>query len=330
VATAPPAGVSMATPDPSADRSPLQTLDLLRAIWKPSDPRFLPLKETGLSGFSPLAARAVLTALLVHARGGATHPSHATLVAATGLGRSTVIRTLGHLEALGLIERTSRPPRSTLYVIVPLWDGPAAGRSQSGTVEPPSTVPELDGTGPERDGSVPERDGHSPGAGHELPLELPVELHTDDDDVGGRAREREVIPDVEQVVLDAQEEMRSVVTEWLDGQGLDKYQQAELRAAEPVIRGDDATAWHVAGVGDVPWPDRPRILRVALSAWLEKWPKYQVRSSVRYAASQQLDPLPARPSVMPKDQRRRRQRPMGTDAPGLHDRIPAAYDAVSE
>lgn len=94
--------------------------------------------------------RLVLVALILHRNGeqGRCCPSHPTLAAETGLGRSTVIRTLGQLEERELIERSAKPPAPTLYT-VSLRDRPGAGPSRC----------EME--------TVPERDGDRPGAGPE-------------------------------------------------------------------------------------------------------------------------------------------------------------------
>jgi hypothetical protein len=127
----------------------MQPLDVHRAIWKRSDPAFLADLTT--------PERAVLSALAVHAGDAGCYPSHTTLVAGTGLARSTVIQTLMRLEGRRLITRVVNPPQPTRYT-VHLMDRPANG---------PSTT---------RTKTVQLMDHNRPPNGHELLIELPKEL----------------------------------------------------------------------------------------------------------------------------------------------------------
>lgn len=82
-------------------------------------------------------------------------PSLTHLCKKTGMGRSTVARTLLAMESAQLIGREQRENQSTRYVLnVSRW-------SQSGTSATAGLVPQ-------RDGVVPQRDGGSARAGHSL------------------------------------------------------------------------------------------------------------------------------------------------------------------
>ena len=94
-------------------------LATFRRLWKPSDAAFI----EGLT----TPQRAVLAVLVIHTNDdGVAWPSLTTIANASGLGRSTVVRALGQLESLGLVNRTSNPPQPTRYT-VPFWDRPALG-----------------------------------------------------------------------------------------------------------------------------------------------------------------------------------------------------------
>ena len=128
----------------------IRPLAASRRLWKPTDSGFI----EGLT----TPQRSVLAVLLVHTNeDGLAWPSHTSIARASGLGRSTVVRALGQLEALGAIIRTSNPPQPTHYT-VPLWDRPALGPSRS------------------EGETVPQRALDRPAAGHELLRELPNKL----------------------------------------------------------------------------------------------------------------------------------------------------------
>lgn len=128
----------------------MKPLDVLRGVW--SD-------ESGLG----VRERAVLTALIMRAdERGRCWPSLSRLAADAGLARSTAAEALNELVRAGWVRRIPRPlPETTLY-IVREPDSPGAGRSE------------------DRNEIVREPDADSPGAGHELPIELPIELPNTD------------------------------------------------------------------------------------------------------------------------------------------------------
>lgn len=67
-----------------------------------------------------------------------------------------------------------------------------------------------------------------------------------------------------------------------------------LATAAAVVHGDDVTAWTNAEGGQVPWVDRPRLLRLALArcAAEQAWGASDLHSKLRYVIPQQLDPRP--------------------------------------
>jgi len=128
----------------------MKPLDLLRAIWKPSDPRYIPELTS--------SQRAVLSVLVMHAsRAGRARPSVDTMAEGAGLGRSTVVRALTALVAQGFLLRTSRRPRPTLYTLV-LQRLVGTEKSHNGPV------------------TVSERVIERPRAEHELLKKLPTSL----------------------------------------------------------------------------------------------------------------------------------------------------------
>lgn len=62
---------------------------------------------------------------------------------------------------------------------------------------------------------------------------------------------------------------------------------------ELIVTGDDVTAWRDARGEAVPWPDRPRLLKLALQRWkLDRGQYPKPRSALLYVVAQQYDPLP--------------------------------------
>lgn len=59
--------------------------------------------------------------------------------------------------------------------------------------------------------------------------------------------------------------------------------------ARLIVQGEDATAWQDQAGAPVPWPDRPRLLRLAL-AQLEDGQSTSLRGALRYVIPQQYDP----------------------------------------
>src|SRR5690606_13009739 len=87
--------------------------------------------------------------------------------------------------------------------------------------------------------------------------------------------------------------------------------------ARPIIGGDDYTVWRDGHGRPAPWPDRPRLLRLAL-ARTEGEDEPDLRAALRYVVLQQLDPVEP-PTA---EELRGNRPPPGSEAAAVRDELP--------
>lgn len=123
--------------------------------------------------------------------------------------------------------------------------------------------------------------------------------------------------------------MRQLVEAAASELGSDTDRRRLIGELELIVTGDDVTAWRDARGEAVPWPDRPRLLKLSLQRWKLDRDQYpRPRSALLYVIAQQYDPLPT-VSISREDEERHYTRhrdgavrrtdsspqPIGVDAP---------------
>src|SRR5690606_39103908 len=143
--------------------------------------------------------------------------------------------------------------------------------------------------------------------------------HPDPDAAGPRqqaaagSEQREVEPDRSALIR----EMHAAVEARAGKLRGERRQQRFVGRAKAIIGGDDYTVWRDGHGRAASWPERPRLLRLAL-ARTEGEDDPDLRAALRYVVLQQLDPVEA-----PTAQELRGNRPPpGSEAAGVREELP--------